>query len=40
LSDQTCARLRPQIIVNPIMPFHVKGREAVVEAWELAGLRQ
>jgi class 3 adenylate cyclase len=39
LSAQTYARIRQQITANPIMPFHVKGREAVVEAWELAGLR-
>ena len=30
LSAQTYARIRQQITANPIMPFHVKGREAVV----------
>jgi class 3 adenylate cyclase len=39
LSGQTYARIQQQITANPIIPFHVKGREAVVEAWELAGLR-
>ena len=39
LSEQTFARIREQVAVNPILPFHVRGREAVVEAWELARLR-
>ncbi|MEW5720602.1 MAG: adenylate/guanylate cyclase domain-containing protein, partial [Chloroflexota bacterium] len=39
MSEQTYARIRQQVTVNPIMPFHVKGREAVVEAWEVAGLK-
>ncbi|MCI0475178.1 MAG: GAF domain-containing protein [Anaerolineales bacterium] len=39
LSEQTCARIRDQVQVEPILPFHVKGREAMVEAWELSGLK-
>jgi adenylate cyclase len=39
MSEQTYARIRQQVGVNPVMPFHVKGREAVVEAWEVAGLK-
>jgi class 3 adenylate cyclase len=39
LREQTYASIREQVIVDPILPFHVKGRDAVVEAWELAGLK-
>ncbi len=39
MSEQTCARIRTSVIVKPLAPFHVKGREAQVEAWELLGLR-
>ena len=39
MSEQTYARIRQQVTVNPLLPFHVKGREAVVEAWELTGLK-
>jgi PAS domain S-box-containing protein len=39
LSDQTYAPVRDHAHADPMPPFHVKGREAVVEAWELAGMR-
>ncbi|MBM3128074.1 MAG: GAF domain-containing protein [Chloroflexi bacterium] len=39
LSEQTYAQVREQVAVTPILPFHVKGREAMVEAWEVRGLQ-
>jgi len=39
MSEQACARIREQVMVEPLAPFHVKGREAQVAAWELVGLR-
>lgn len=39
ISEQTYARVRENVMAESLAPFHVKGREALVEAWELTGLR-
>jgi len=37
LSNETYSQISQQVKVNPLLPFHVKGRDASAEAWELVG---
>ncbi len=39
LSHDAYARIHPYVIAKQMPPFLVKGRDAVVEAWELAGIK-